>query len=155
MAGPFDVPLTSNLRRAGTTNFDDDFGGSSTHSESTHISSVGTATEAARYFDPAGSAGTVDAVDGYPHSHPTQVDMPVAPPNSMIQGYSSLSGEGYDSFSPYHAGGPPERSQEQSQGHNHGPRTVSDEQTLSYWNGWSGDGDDSNIGGGWSCRWTD
>ncbi|KAJ8087401.1 hypothetical protein PM082_006231 [Marasmius tenuissimus] len=162
MAGPYDVPLTSNSRRAGTTNFDDGFGGSSAHTGSTRIFSVGTATEAARYFDLtaqsvewdsshlalSGPAGTVDAVDGYPHSHPTQVDMGL--PNSTIQGYLSLLGDEYASFSPYHAGGPSERSQEQSRGQNHDPGTAPYEQPQQYWNGWSGSSNGSgNIAGGW------
>ncbi|KAJ8087404.1 hypothetical protein PM082_006234 [Marasmius tenuissimus] len=159
------LPYTLNSRRAGTTSFDGGFGGrSSAHTESTRISSIGTATEAARYSDPTaqtvewdsshlallGSAGTVDVVDGYPQSHPTQVNMPVAPPNSTIQGYPSLSGDEYASFSPYHAGGLPERSQEQPQGHNHDPGTAPCEQPQRYWNGWDGSSSGSgNIAGGW------
>ncbi|KAL0056916.1 hypothetical protein AAF712_016468 [Marasmius tenuissimus] len=162
MAGPFDVPLTSNSRRAGTTNFDDGLGGSSAHTELTRISSVGTATEVARYFDPAaqdvewdsshfapsGSAGTVDAVDGYPYLHPTQVEM--GPPNWTVKAHPSLSGDEYASFAPCRAGGPPERSQEQSRGQNHDSGTAPYGQPQRYWNGWSGSSNGSgNIAGGW------
>ncbi|KAJ8087414.1 hypothetical protein PM082_006244 [Marasmius tenuissimus] len=137
---------------------------SSVRSEPTHISSVDTTTTVAGYFDPtaqgvewgssdlapSGSTGIIDAVNGYPLSYPMQVD--TGPHNSTHQTYPSLpyhSDSGYALAFSYHGGGPAERSQEQFQGQTYDPGTVSDEQMLPSWNGWSGDSNDGSIAGGW------
>ncbi|KAK1223988.1 hypothetical protein PQX77_013124 [Marasmius sp. AFHP31] len=150
MADALDESLISSSFEDGYANLGNGFGASmmnSSYTEPAHVSSVDTATGVARYVvptpqgaesgsshiapAPSGSTGTTDAVDGYPLSDTMQVD--TKPPNSMVQAHPCLlcdSGYGCTSFSPYHAGGPPEHSQEQSREHTYDPITAPNEQTF-------------------------
>ncbi|KAK1216311.1 hypothetical protein PQX77_021068 [Marasmius sp. AFHP31] len=158
MADPLGESLISSSFEVGYANLGNSFGASmmnSFYTEPAHVSSVDTATGVARYIVStpqgaesgsshiaptlSGSTGTIDVVDGYPLSHPMQVDTDT---NLLVQAHR------YPSFSPYHAGGSPEGSQEQSQGHTNDPITAPNEQMFSSWNRCDGNGDGGNFARG-------
>ncbi|KAK1223987.1 hypothetical protein PQX77_013123 [Marasmius sp. AFHP31] len=132
-ANPLDESLTFSSFEADLASLGNGFDAimmNSFYTEPAHVSSVDTSTGVARYVVPTaqgvesgpshitpallGSAGTIDAVGGYPLPYPREFD--TVPPNLTVQAHPRLlydSGYGYTSSSPYHPGGPPERSQEQ------------------------------------------